>query len=274
MMKHEKVRKVIIALVTIVAIFATCSLQAGAAKTKAASVGKNYHIDLNNDGVKEKVKIKAYAIDQYGYEYAKVYINDKLMYTTPKDNNGYRVKMQFVTCGKQVYINLNQSTDNDYTAMNLLLRYKGKKLVKVGDFEASEPCVTASEVVSSTSNTITVRCYAQPAQIAGVIWDSTYNVKGSSVKLKTKVHKVKSAIEGRSVAKFTANKSIKFTTKAGGTKASYYIKKGTAVKLLNVVTKGSKVYGYFQYSKYKGYLRIDSYSKTAYFKNVYKYLAG
>lgn len=273
-MKKQKIQKSIIAMLTMIAVFALCSLSVGAAGTKKASVGKTYQIDLNKDGVKEKVKIKSYAVDKYGYEYAKVYVNGKALYTTPKDVYGYRVNMQFITCGKQVYINLNQATDNDYTGMNILLMYKGKKLVKIADFKSAEPCVGTSEVIASTSNTITVKCYAQPSQIGGILWNSTYSVKGSSIKLKSNVHKVKSAIEKRSVTLFTANKSIKFTTKVGGSKAAYYIKKGTRVKLLNIVTKGSKVYGYFQYSKYKGYLRIDPYYNTSYFKNVYQYLAG
>ncbi|WP_167956353.1 hypothetical protein [Anaerosporobacter faecicola] len=262
--------------VTLMLSLAVCFTVSAKAKTITdAKEGKTYKIDLDQDGVKEKVKLKHVTQeDSPDNVYGEVYIDGKKKYTTDTEAYGYGINMKFVTCGDQVFINLSQETDNDILLINKLLYLKEDKLIEAVDFKSVESGIRGCEITSAKEGKIIVRCEAQPNQLASILWNSTYIVDGTKVTLKSHVHKVKSGIPDRSVSSFVTNKKLTFTTKVGNKTTAFKVGAGKKVQLISIVTKGDKIYGYFKYGKKKGYVRVDPYYEKAYFKNVYKYLAG
>lgn len=277
-MKKEQIVKYLISFVCVVIVALGICTQVNA-ETKTvtnAKEGKTYEIDLDQDGSNEAIKLvqKPISKDCPDNYYGILYLDGKKVYTTSKEVYGFDVGMKFVTCGKQVFINLYQSAESDIIVMNKLLYLQDTKLVEAIDILQSEPCVRDCEVTGATDGKITVSCNAMPCQLASIMWNATYKVEGSKVTLKSNVHKVKSGIERDYNSTLTTNRSVSFMKVAGGKEVSFKLAANQKVKLLSIKTKGNKIYGYFQYGDKKGYVRVDPYYTKAYFKNVYKYLAG
>lgn len=274
-MQNKKIIKLLTSIILMFVVLLYHNAQVKAKTIMVTTEGKMYQIDLNQDGEKEKVKLKQYAIDDSAYNYyGIIYIDGKKAYTTPKDVYGYGIDMKFVSCGDQVFVNVSQFTDNDIMVFNKLLYFNGTSMDEVIDFNKVEPSVRTCEIISATEDKIVVACEAMPTQLASIKWKSTYLVNGNTVKIKSHVHKVKSGIENRSISTLVTNRTVTFSSKIGSKKVAFKLTAGKKVKLLSITTKGNKVYGYFQYGKKKGYVRVDDYHDTAYFKNVYEYLAG
>lgn len=271
-------KKIFILLPSIFLMFVVLlchNVQAKAEAITDTTRDKTYQIDLNQDGKKEKVKLKQYSLaDSSDNYYGIIYIDGKKAYTTPKDIYAYDIKMKLITCGDQVFINVSQSSDNGFVDYNKLLCFNGTTLEESIDFKKVEPCVRYCEILSVINDKIVVTCESMPSQLASITWKSTYLVEGNAVKLKSHVHKVKSGIENRSISTLVTNRTVAFTSKIGSKKIAFKLGAGKKVKLLSITTKGGRIYGCFQYGKKKGYLRVDPHYDTAYFKNVYKYLAG
>jgi hypothetical protein len=258
-------------------IWGKSSIYAKAESIVSANEKTTYQIDLDMNGTKDKIELKQYLVskDMNGNYYGILYINGNKVYVTSKTNNGYGIEMNFITCKDQVLINLRQSTDNDIMVFNKLLYFKNNEVKEAVDFKQMEPGMRSCKVVKVANDEITVQCEAQPCQLASVLWKSTYTVQGNSVKLKSAVHKVESGIKNHSVSSFVTNRALTFTDKIGSKKAVFTLKADQKVNLLSITTrKNGEIYGYFQYGKKKGYLRVDPYYDTPYFKHVYEYLAG
>jgi hypothetical protein len=274
-MSKKKILKLLSSIILMLVVLLYHNVLVKAENITDTTKDKTYQIDLNQDGKEEKIKLKQYAVDDEGYNfYGIVYVDGKKAYTTPKDAYGYGIDMKLITCGKQVFINVSQNTDNGIGVFNKLLYFNGKTLEEAIDFIKVESCVRDCLITSVTEDKIVVSCDAMPCQLASIMWKSTYLVEGNTVKIKSYIHKVKSGNENRSISTLVTNRTVTFTSKIGSKKIAFKLGVGKKVKLLSITTKGEKVYGYFQYGKKKGYLRVDPYYNTAYFKNVYKYLAG
>lgn len=274
-MQKNKILKLLPSIILIFIVLLCHNVQAKAETIIDTTKDKTYQIDLNQDGKEEKVKLEQYSLtDSVDNYYGIIYIDGKKLYTTPKDIYAYDIDMKFITCGNQVFINVSQYTDNGIIEYNKLLYFNGTTLEESIDLYKAEPCARSCEIISVNEDKMVVACESMPSQLASITWKSTYLVDGNTVKLKGNVHKVKSGIENRSISTLVTNRTVTFASKIGSKKVSFKLGAGKKVKLLSITTKGHKIYGYFQYGKKKGYLRVDPHLDTAYFKNVYKYLAG
>lgn len=104
-----------------------------AAKTaKALEMGKNYSIDLNGDGTKERVKYE-FAPDEKEESNVKVkvYINDKLVYQ--KSSYGYWAGVEvcdFNTKDKYKELFINAVGDSDCITQFQIMQYRSKSNIK------------------------------------------------------------------------------------------------------------------------------------------------
>ncbi len=278
-MRSVKIMKLVtcyIALLVLM-IWGKPVIHAKAEGIEKADQEKTYQIDLDMDGTDEEVKLKQFQIskDMEGYYYGILYVNGNKAYTTSKSEYGFVIEMNFITCKDQVFINLRQSSDNDIMLYNKLLCLKDDVVIEAVDFRKVEAGMRSCRVAKVAEGKIIVECEAQPCQLASVLWEATYTVQENSVNLKSAVHKVKSGSENHSVDTFVTNKTLTFTNKIGSKNVAFTLKAGQKVKLLSITTrKSGKIYACFQYGKKKGYLRVDPYYNTPYFKNVYEFLAG
>ncbi|WP_455715558.1 hypothetical protein [Anaerosporobacter sp.] len=274
-MKKKKIMKLVSGIILMFVGLHFHNVQVDAKTIMDTTKDKTYQIDLDQDGKKEKVKLKQCSIDDLDYNYyGIIYVDGKKAYTTPKDIYAYDINMKIITSGDQVFINVSQSSDNGNLEFNKLLSFNGTTLDEVIDFKKVEPGLRSCEITSATKDKIVVSCESMPCQLASIKWKSTYLVNGNAVKIKSHVHKVKSGIEGRSISTLETNRTVTFTSEIGSKKVAFKLGAGKKVKLLSITTKKDKIYGCFQYGKKKGYVRVDPYHETAYFKNIYKYLAG
>lgn len=274
-MKKVRITKILISTLILLLVLICNNVNINAEETiTEVKSGKTYQIDLNQDGKKENVRLTQHLLEKdnpYNY-YGSIYVDGVKVYTTPKDVYGFTVTMKFVTCGNQVFLNVTQYTDNDIMLYNKLLYFNDNKLIEAIDFTKIEG-VRSCEIISASEDKIKVACENMPSQLASILWNATYTVEGSKVKLKSPVHKVKSGVN-IALSSLTTNRTVTFTRKVGGKKEAFKVSYGKKVKLLSITVKGNKIYGYFQYGKKKGYLRVDPYYEKSYFKGVYKYLAG
>jgi len=277
-MRNVKIMKLLTCYIALVLmIWGKPAIHAKAEGIVEAGQRKTYQIDLDMDGTDEEIELKQYQIskDMEGYYYGILYVNGNKAYATSKSDYGFSIEMNFITCGDQVFINLRQSSDNDVMLYNKLLYFKNDVVEEAVDFKKVEAGMRSCRVSKAADGKIIVECEAQPCQLASILWKATYTVQENSVKLKSAVHKVVSGNENHSVFSFVTNKTLTFTNKVGSKNAAFTLKAGKEVKLLSITTrKNGKIYACFQYSKKKGYLRVDPYYNTAYFKNVYEFLAG
>ena len=278
-MRNVKIMKLLtcyIALLVLM-IWGKPVIHAKAEGIENADQEKTYQLDLDMDGTDEEIELKQYQIskDMDGYYYGVLYVNGNKAYVTSKSDYGFVIEMNFITCGNQVFINLRQSSDNDIMLYNKLLCLKNDVVIEAVDFKEVEAGMRSCRVAKAADGKIIVVCEAQPCQLASILWKATYTVQENSVKLKSAVHKVESGIENHSIAYYVTNKTLTFTNKVGSKNVAFTLKAGQKVKLLSITTrKSGKIYACFQYGKKKGYLRVDPYYNTAYFKNVYEFLAG
>lgn len=240
-----------------------CDFMGGTIKTSCK-------IDLNGDGKKESLKLKAVR-DEYEYLCTmSLYIDGRKVLSSPDYGEPLDVQVHYIKMSKsKILLNVKVVSDG-YDTIDGIYRYDAsrKKLLSVGkllDQVKTEGWAQHSSIVKVTASEVKIRYTCLFLEFGTVDWVSAYVWKQGKLCLKSNTANVKfrdTAIfpdeytELFKENKFVAQKSMKFYTNSSMKKISFRVKDGDTVTLKKIKYTGGKFYMQFLKDSKTGWLRV------------------
>lgn len=154
---------------------------------------KSCQVDLDGDGVKEKLRLTT-KYDEYDcITKAVLYVNgEKALVLKPKFD--YSIGVDYIKMSdSNIFIRCYTTGDNDTSELNYFYRYNKsrKKLVKETRLlDINESCSGAS-IKTVTASEVKIQYYLQLESIGGISWTGTYVIRDGKLKLKPAAYKAK-----------------------------------------------------------------------------------
>lgn len=154
---------------------------------------KSCQLDLDGDGVKEKLKLSI-KYDEYGcIAKAVFYVNGKKALMLNKPSWVFSIEADYIKMSdSNIFIRCHTTGDNDATGSDCIYRYDtGKKnLVKETRlFDINENCSGAT-LKKVTASEVNIQYYQQLETIGRITWTGKYVIRDGRLKLKPAAYKV------------------------------------------------------------------------------------
>lgn len=265
--------------------------QAAAVTKRVGSISSgsmSFKEDVTHDGKKDKVAIYTSLTDDMITKFI-VQVNGKTTLTVKNLDESYYMNVRYIKTSKsKEFVQIYTTGASDYVSHNCLYRYdkSSGKMKKVVDLtKAYNGMLSVTDVVGAKKNKITVSAYVQPQTTAGLNLTLTYKYKKGKMKLASKTAtSVESAVAGFTSDdnygsyfaqnKYVCCRTLKFKTKAAGSKVAFKATKNSVVKLKKIKYKNKKLYGQFSQKGKKGWILLYSKKMPSYYEEGEGYFYG
>jgi len=228
-----------------------------ASRMKQLKVNKTYNYKLNGKKTNKIKFTQSRNGSSYYFETLKIYIDGQKKLTLKSQAYSWNVTLCKISSSRTL-LYVRDYTENDYNNLMRIYEYKNGKLTlisdlvkisRANDWGKYSPLSSWSRgtLTSVGKNKITVK-WSETTNSTGIIYvNITYKISGANIKRKGTSYKV-SLYKKNS---WTARRTIKTYTKAGGGKKAFTIKTGNKVKIIKFTTKNGKRYIQIKNSKGK-----------------------
>lgn len=198
---------------------------------------QTYKYDLDGDGKKESVQIKAGKWEYDRYYEAYVYVNGKKKLTVKDKYGFYKTGADLITMSKKkVFLHLCTMGDND-DGENAIFRYKNGKMKQCIDLNTLGRHVSLDK---TTENKIKLACIYTSSAIGYFTYECNLIYKNGKLVPEKKPCKILdySATTNSNKPYLTAKDKIRLYKSYHTKQKSFVLKKGQKVKVLNYYSNG------------------------------------
>ncbi len=233
---------------------------------------KSCRVDLDGDGVKERLSIKLKQ-DEYGtFHDAALYVNGKKAATLKKPLLGLQFGADYVKMSDDhIFIRCYVTSDNDSTVFDCFYRYDpdSGRLIKAAELLDVNESGSYAAIKSVSASKLMIQYEHWVESIGYISWTSTYTVKDGKLKRDTKASDAKSGFSTKSYNpddygklfeknQYKAMVDLIFHTDLSMQKEAFRIKKNDILTLKKVKYTKDHWYLLFEKDGKQGWIDIKS----------------